>query len=185
MDDHNEEPEAIRQMRDFLKVQQEEERKQYEKMVQADELHKTEFVNLLDSLNAEQLGTVRKMIQVVVDDKDAGYQLTGLVTGALVFKHGRSWSNDKTPWSAGPEIMDNEKGEHPITSEEAETAIQALHKDERQSLMDQYNVVPNPEADGYFMCGGCGLFIHSLEDRMLREPGIKGCEGCQQKAKFG
>lgn len=36
-----------------------------------------------------------------------------------------------------------------------------------------------------FICKGCGRRYVSIEDRMLREPGVKGCGGCQDKAKWG
>lgn len=35
------------------------------------------------------------------------------------------------------------------------------------------------------ICTGCGALYQSLDDRMLQEPGVKGCSGCQQKAKWG
>lgn len=61
----------------------------------------------------------------------------------------------------------------------------------RQSLMDEYELVErgvptfeNPEAK-ILVCGNCGTQVASLEDRMLRPPGVKGCEGCQNKAKWG
>lgn len=38
---------------------------------------------------------------------------------------------------------------------------------------------------GGFKCTGCGQSYPSLEDRMLKEPGIEGCSGCIHKAKFG
>ena len=38
---------------------------------------------------------------------------------------------------------------------------------------------------GPVICLGCGTQSPSLEDRMLREPGVDGCSTCQQKAKWG
>lgn len=34
-------------------------------------------------------------------------------------------------------------------------------------------------------CRGCGLLYISLEDRMLKPPGIDGCSGCQQRSAQG
>jgi hypothetical protein len=31
----------------------------------------------------------------------------------------------------------------------------------------------------------CGMIYQTLQDRMLKPVGVKGCSGCQQKAKFG
>ena len=36
-----------------------------------------------------------------------------------------------------------------------------------------------------FVCINCGLRYVSIADRMLRPPGIEGCSGCMQKAKWG
>lgn len=54
-----------------------------------------------------------------------------------------------------------------------------------QAAMAEYNVVPNPEGPTKFKCGNCGVGIVSLEDRMLREPGIGGCSGCMVKSRQG
>lgn len=35
------------------------------------------------------------------------------------------------------------------------------------------------------VCMGCGHEYVSLEDRMLADPGVKGCPGCMHKAKWG
>lgn len=66
--------------------------------------------------------------------------------------------------------------------------IPDLHfaEDKNDALMEEYNVVKaGDEVPTDFKCGGCGIAIVSLDDRMLRPPGVKGCEGCQHKAKFG
>lgn len=34
-------------------------------------------------------------------------------------------------------------------------------------------------------CANCDAEFASLDDRMKREPGVKGCSNCQQKAKWG
>ena len=50
---------------------------------------------------------------------------------------------------------------------------------------DVYNVTPvAPDKDGV-VCASCGLEYVSLEDRMLKKPGVEGCEGCIQAAKWG
>lgn len=38
---------------------------------------------------------------------------------------------------------------------------------------------------GQVKCGECDTTFISLEDRMLKPPGVKGCGTCQQKAKWG
>lgn len=55
--------------------------------------------------------------------------------------------------------------------------------DYEAELMRRYNV--KKAVDGSLSCSGCGNFIHSLEDRMLREEGTGGCPTCQHKTKWG
>lgn len=50
---------------------------------------------------------------------------------------------------------------------------------------EQYNVVAGGMGNGKVFCNGCGAEYVSLEDRMLRKPGVEGCGGCQHKEKFG
>lgn len=58
-----------------------------------------------------------------------------------------------------------------------------------QEIMDLYNIDDvRDEATGkllHFMCKGCGIHVSSINDRTLSPPGVEGCSGCQQKAKFG
>ena len=44
----------------------------------------------------------------------------------------------------------------------------------------RYETVPQP-----FRCSNCGMGYVSLEDRMLRPPGIDGCGGCRLKSAHG
>lgn len=36
-----------------------------------------------------------------------------------------------------------------------------------------------------FVCLGCTQRYSTIQDRMIREPGVEGCGGCKQKAKWG
>jgi hypothetical protein len=36
-----------------------------------------------------------------------------------------------------------------------------------------------------FICTNCQQRYPTIQDRMLQPPGVEGCSGCQQKAKFG
>jgi hypothetical protein len=75
------------------------------------------------------------------------------------------------------------------------------HPDEAQLLLDykeaearheqytRYAVEPNPNSgvpgELPFRCARCHFPIHSLEDRMLRSPGVEGCPGCLDKSAHG
>lgn len=55
--------------------------------------------------------------------------------------------------------------------------------------MEEYNLDDVRDEDTLkllgFICKGCGLRYQSIEDRMRREAGAEGCNGCIQKAKWG
>ena len=57
-------------------------------------------------------------------------------------------------------------------------------------LMSDYELtienLPNNQDGSYLMwCHNCGKGYVSLADRMVKPRGVEGCEGCQQKAKWG
>jgi len=60
---------------------------------------------------------------------------------------------------------------------------------EQQKSMDEYGLDDLREEGTNvllgFVCINCKRPYPSIEDRMLREPGVEGCGGCQQKAKWG
>lgn len=159
--------------------------KQLELAKQHDEINKAEIESFMDSLTAEQLKTLGKMIIISINDTDSGWQFSGLISGVLIWKHGRGWAGEENPLADPATSM-----AFKIAQAEGEpmSDMERLTKqaeDQRAKNMQLYNVVPDPATEGYFKCGGCGVFIMSLEDRMQRDPGIKGCSGCQEKAKFG
>ncbi len=48
-----------------------------------------------------------------------------------------------------------------------------------------FNLTEIPDSGGMVRCNGCGKEYISLNDRMLRVPGVGGCEGCIEKNKWG
>lgn len=53
-------------------------------------------------------------------------------------------------------------------------------------LMKLYGVVPSDDfGPGSVQCINCKFTYPNLEDRMRRDPGVEGCQGCIQKAKWG
>lgn len=64
----------------------------------------------------------------------------------------------------------------------SDSAVEAIYANAEEYGVEVVNL-GNPL--GAVRCIGCGTENPSLEDRMLREPGVKGCGGCQEKAKWG
>lgn len=152
---------------------------------QRDEIDKAQIEAFLDSLSPEQLKTLGKMILITLGDNDAGWQFTGVISGCLMWKHGRSWDGQESPLADPATSLAYKISQASGEPMNDLDRIEKSEQDKRAELMKMYNVVPDPQSEGYFKCGGCGSFIFSLEDRMLREPGPKGCPGCAEKAKWG
>lgn len=66
--------------------------------------------------------------------------------------------------------------------------VHELHPEDL-AKMEEYNLEDVRDEDTLkllrFQCKGCGMAYPTIEDRALTEPGVKGCSGCQQKAKWG
>jgi hypothetical protein len=82
-----------------------------------------------------------------------------------------------------------------LTDPEELVKARARFNDEA-ALMAEYRIEKNPDfgknpmehgpaAASPFRCIDCKIGVASLEDRMLRKPGIEGCSGCQQKSAWG
>ena len=88
-----------------------------------------------------------------------------------------------------PEDYNPDNGERMEPWEPKEDGPENMPEDERIRLISRYNLVPvyNDEHTEvtHFQCMGCGVDYVSLEDRMLKPPGPAGCEGCQQKERWG
>lgn len=169
-----------------MEIFSEQSRKHADRHKLEDEMSKAAIHNFIDGLNVDQLKMMHDILHMTIESAEVGYNISGVLTGCLMFKHGRSWGGGDTPWSAGPSVMDDENGEHKITHDEAREALSNLQApDARQRDMEKYNIEPDPDNEGYFRCKGCHMFVFSLEDRMLREPGTGGCDGCKHKQAWG
>lgn len=80
------------------------------------------------------------------------------------------------------QMSENEIAFTPIGSKEPITPEEAL-------LMEEYSL--DDARDGetnalmWFICTRCEMQYQTIQDRMLRDPGETGCNGCIQKTKWG
>lgn len=135
-----------------------------------------EVKQFLDSLDMDQLDTLDSMLLASsASDKNA-YHWRGQITML------RQEKFDICPCGESHEIPDSLQ-----MSDGFEGRENSREVDKCQLDLVEYGCDINPEdQDGRsIVCLGCGTVYQSLEDRMLRPPGVKGCSPCQQKAKFG
>lgn len=91
-----------------------------------------------------------------------------------------------------PEVCSNcgtmECGHASLAEEQLKVQVERS-AEENDAVMNEYNIMyTGIDTDGTgpkIVCKGCGVSVHSIEDRMLRDPGPEGCEGCKNKARWG
>ncbi len=89
----------------------------------------------------------------------------------------RYWPPDK--------IFANVKADKVNYSEQGWANFMTAMEAEDIVIMDNYGVQLIPQSFPKVACGRCGKEYVTLQDRILRKPGIDGCDGCQQKEAWG
>lgn len=131
-----------------------------------------EVTHFMDDLSPMQLGSFIKILYSIVDSNAGAlyiHNLLGQATTVQRLKNKRCACGE----DHDAKVIENEK-----TKLELE---RSLENDE--PAMKEYNLIRRE--DGSLVCRGCGMGYVSLDDRMLRRPGVDGCSGCQQKSAFG
>lgn len=142
---------------------------------------------LLDDLSVDQLRALDLLVANCGNPMGASY-FRGRIEAVLEVKHdvcpcGESHNPDDL---LERKVEDHNLPEDPISGAAERAANDMVEAIDYDKLMDEYNVTPvQDELEGRVYCKGCGQHYISLEDRMLRKPGIDGCSGCQQKSAWG
>jgi hypothetical protein len=157
--------------------------------------------NFFDDMTTDQLVTIREIINRSGNGADTFY--TGWVTSILHTRGvctgcGRDHMEDMlgddhmpiqppaVQVSDGPTQM-----EIPFPSEDPPpsspyTETDRIHDMLKYSMREpEEGEVASGPNERPVICIPCGSLYQSLEDRMLRPPGVEGCEGCLNKQKWG
>lgn len=136
-----------------------------------------EIDQFLDGLDIEQLRVLRWILEDLTFDQ-AGHHssfLEGSVAAILVHKFKVCGGCGK---DHGAELLkkESEKVTPPTeaTPEERSPGFEAFLKEYGMTV-----------ENGLLVCKSCGTESVSMDDRMLRPPGVNGCGQCQQNAKWG
>lgn len=153
-------------------------RKQHDmhEMSHTDQSH--QISALIDELNSEQLITLRMLLAITGGREGLSSYFQGMITQQLQSKFGLCLCGEKHD----PSDLLNEEQPAESTVPPTETNGMDDQEEYRLAKMKEYNL---EYSDNGLQCAGCKVPVHSLEDRMLRPPGVKGCEGCQHQAKWG
>jgi hypothetical protein len=174
-------------------------REQHEQQHMAVESHIHGYKQFLEGLNADQLKMVRQLASDCQDIETSGHW-QGRIVEILHRKFGLCPCGNNHDKDAADLLAEQAPAEvKPLDAdlqanlkkkqaavEEAKgplSEIQAeLLSTPKAELLERYNL---EEVEEGIRCIGCQTLVASLEDRMLRPPGVKGCETCQHKTKWG
>lgn len=163
---------------------------------------------LFDSLDEADTRTLRDLMAAIGSGTDVklASHFDGYLTGRLKwhFKVCATCGGNECNVSNIDEALDDILGETNAANREAALKpdpnpgyvqgtlfeaddIQESPKDAIRQNAAAYGVIFSNALDleGPVICEQCGYENNSLADRMLRDPGVKGCSGCQHKAKWG
>lgn len=160
-------------------------RKQHDmhEMSHVDQSH--QIAALVRELDADQLITLRMLLALTGGREGLSGYFQGMITQRLQEAHGVCLCGERHD----PSELLNE--EQPV--EKSNSKIEPGSAQEQDvtgnwdpELLERYNLeVVDDDTKHELRCKGCKTYVFSLEDRMLRPPGVKGCENCQHIAKWG
>jgi hypothetical protein len=152
-----------------------------------------EVKQLISDLSEEQLKTLNMIVVNSSQSEWAAAVVVGRIEGELQHRFDVCPCGDKHDTddllTHAPEPAKAEVKIDP----ESEAAMEMMYRgadgfdlasDEYLKSCETYGVRPingGPKVE----CKSCGTVSVSLEDRMLRRPGVEGCSGCQQKSAWG
>lgn len=166
----------------------EEMRRQYEQAADKVEMEQQEWAHSLsgffDSLNLEQVVTLRKMMHGIVATtkySDIPSFWEGTLTGIMHFKFGVCLGCGENHDEVLKIVSEQEDADKSGVGHEPDGT--GMSDADYKDMMTLYGLEITDS--GALACKNCGVHSASLKDRMLREPGKEGCPGCVQKEKWG
>lgn len=154
--------------------------------------------DFLDDLDKDELVILSRMLHAAAHDDHAAYGWMGRIDAILQLRFDVCpCGEDHDPnWQ-----LLNQQPEQPTSTAKDEVIHDVPMPSEPEAasdeeLMELYGIEVNPHygkpwdlgmgsIPQPFRCKGCGIGVKSLEDRMLRKPGVDGCNGCQYKSAHG
>ncbi len=131
-------------------------------------------LRFMQEMSGENLGTFIEILQRIVNGDGAAY-LHFLLGSAITIQRVQN-NLCACGTDHDHEVLSEEKEK--LQAERKEEAVDAQH----EAAMKEYGM---EVVDGKLRCKNCKLEYVSLDDRMLRRPGMDGCHGCQLKSAHG
>lgn len=159
-------------------------------MMEAQQLRHAVY-KLINDLDKDQIQTLDMILLQIAQDSEYAHLLSGYIDGVLEAKFQICPACGEPLSSHDPESL------LPPIENELETKMKTFISDEMRAQMNEYGLDDawdiETEQFLYFVCtatekcpdAGCGMHYSSIEDRMLRPPGVNGCGGCQLRSGHG
>lgn len=127
------------------------------------------WLRLLTEMSPEDLATLMEMLRFCNDNKKGIPYFIGMSSAIQQLQNNRC-------------VCGNDHDADMLT--DAAQKLQTERDEENaKATMIEYGL--QRAEDGKLYCTGCGMEYQSLDDRMLKPPGVSGCSGCQQKSAWG
>lgn len=148
-----------------------------------DETNAHAIKHFLESLNEEQLVTLRRILAMISQREDFGPYYTGLITAQLNSKFGICIACSQKHDEQLEKLVETSDKKKTVVSQLSWTEFVASADEELLDKAAEYNVELSFKIWPKVRCRKCGTEFASLEDRFLRKP--DECAGCIQKEKWG
>lgn len=144
------------------------------------------MVQMLDHMSSEDLEVFAQFAMGCVGNGHTALFYHGFATAMRSQKYGVCAGCGEDHDAVLAKIMDEGR-----LLPDAQTSFDAVQVvGDSENLMELYLIEPNPEYPDEnpshpVRCSNCYMGYVSLEDRMVKEPGTAGCQGCALKEKWG
>lgn len=160
---------------------------------------KQQISRLFKEVTDDQLETLAHLFHTVVENPAAALFYEGFAKALLATRTDvwPGWDENDSVATVGfgedgasvdidLTVLSTPLADKPEDPLHIEREIDDIHSGiDHDALMNEYDLQVSTENPGRLQCKGCGIEYISLEDRMLRPAGPGGCNGCQQKARWG
>ena len=157
-----------------------------DKQIMAQDEFTHAYFRRLSELDEEYLLLVRNTIAIALNDKNTIRVVLGHVSTLLDIKYGYCVACGSNH-DREAEVLTKQYPQDPAADPPGRSPFHIGDAEAmRDMLLEKYGLYEDPEdKSGAVYCKKCGTRSISLEDRMMKSPGVDGCDTCQQQAKWG
>lgn len=169
---------------------------QHTRLAMTADAWRNEVNGLFGELAIPQLVTLKKLVHHMAGDETGQFTsyVEGILAGLLTFKHEvcvscgenheqKMLADAVKEGEVGPEgmIVEPDLEEHMLKERNLDLKMKEYGLEWHKEPEDAEGKSPGI----ILRCANCKTHYVSLDDRMVKQPGVEGCDGCIQKSKWG